>query len=397
MAQTGGVLGWIAWGETDLPVEEILFDLDHGDTTLPVESLMGWHILRVDSVEQTLSFGKPDPMEYEDTRARLYNRNFDMIAAKHIREFVWEHELAIDTKVLRGMWQALAPRLPSQPNQLPQVLDVLAETPPVDIASQVVAYVNGTPFYARQFFDALPNLPRGYLQPNLKQAVEIAIRDSLLADEGMQKGYHASKEVLSKKDRAEDSYIFTAMMQTAADSARRSTPQLETFYEKNRSRYLKHVETEVWEILLANPDSALSLVKAIDAGLDFKEMAQQHTLRDSVRDKEGYLGFVRSDSGPIGQRAATMLPGALYGPIQSEAGYSIIQTGLRVPHYYTFEEIQNQVRNDYDQTLYASLYEEMLPPSYSPQDVIIDAKAIQEAYQNHLATNVQDDSPGIQR
>ena len=382
MAATGGTLGWIAWGESDLPVEGVLFELDHGDTSAPVESLMGWHILRVDSVEQTLAFGKPDPMVYQDTRSRLYNRRFDMIAAKHIREFVWQHELAIDTNVLRSLWQSLAPRLPSQPNQMPQALDLLAETPPVDVASQVVAYVDGTPFYARQFFDALPNLPRGYLGPNLKQALEIAIRDSLLAHAGMEKGYHTAKDVVSKLHRAEDTYLFTAMMQQAADSARRAPTDLERYYMQNRSRYIKYVGTEVWEILMAHPDSALALVKAIDAGLDFKAMAREHTLRDSTRDEGGYLGFVRSDAGPIGARAATLLPGALYGPIHTEAGYSLIQTGIRVPHYYALEDVRDRVQQDYEQALYTSLYANMLPPSYTPEDVLMDVEALENAYPN---------------
>ena len=380
LARNGGALGWLAWGDTDLPVEDVLYDMDHGDTSDPVQSLMGWHIFRVDSLEQTYQFGQPDQKTIDDTRAQLFNRRFDYEAAIHIRELVWAHDLAMDVRILRGLWQSLAPLLPNQADQLPPILDQLAETPPIDIANEVVAYVDGNPFYARQFFDALPNLPRGYLGPNLKQAVEIAIRDSLLTDMGKEKNYHFSDDVLSKAKRAEDTYIFTAMMQMATDSVRNTSSDLQAFYEQNQRYYIKHTETEVWEILLANPDSALALTKAIHARLDFKQMARENTLRDSVRASDGYLGFVKSTAGPVGERAATLLPGALYGPIENEDGYSVIQTGIKVPVYYSLEEILPRVRQDYEQALFANAYQMLLPGDYNPKEVIVETGLLQNAF-----------------
>ena len=380
LAAAGGTLGWLAWGETDLPVEDVLFELNHGDVSPPVESLMGWHIFQVDSVEQTVLFGAPDPSLYEDTRARLYNRKLDMAAALHIRSFVWDHNLALDLSVARQMWYALAPMLPRETSQLAQALDFAAESPPEPIADQVVARVNGTPFYARQFFDALPNLPRGYLGPNLKQAIEIAIRDSLLAAESVRLGYHETHEVRGSVQRAETGYLFNRMMQLAVDSVQRAPADLEAFYEENKRLYIKHTETEVWEILLSHPDSANALAKRINEGLDFKEAARQYTQRDSVRERQGYLGFVRSDISPIGARAGTLLPGALFSPIETDAGYSIIQTGLRVPTYHDFETVRETVRQHYEQSLYTTAYARLLPKSYRPADVVLNTEALAAAF-----------------
>ena len=380
MAAAGGALGWIGWGDTDLPVEEALYKLNHGDISAPVESLMGWHIFRVDSLEHTYQFGQTDPEEFSDTEAELYNRRFDYEAALRIREIVWAHDLAMDANVLRRMWQTLAPLLPAQQKEVPLVLDQLAETPPVNVANEIVAYVDGTPFYARQFFDALPNLPRGFLRPNLKKAVEIAIRDSLLTDLGKEKQYHLSEEVIGKINRAEDTYLFSALMQMTMKNEDTGMDDLRRFYEENKKRYIQYTETEVWEILMADPDSALALTKAIHAGLNFKQAAQQNTLRDSVRAQDGYLGFIRSDDGPIGERADRLLPGGLYGPIQSENGYSIIQTGIKVPVYYPFEDVLTNVQQDYTQALFTSAYQKLLPASYNPAEVTIDTALLATAF-----------------
>lgn len=80
----------------------VLYGMDHGDTSHPVQSLMGWHIFRVDSLEQTYQFGRPDQKVIEDARAQLFNRRFDYEAAIHIRELVWAHDLAVETGLLKN-------------------------------------------------------------------------------------------------------------------------------------------------------------------------------------------------------------------------------------------------------------------------------------------------------
>ena len=157
LAQQGGTLGWLGWGDTDLPVEEVLFSLEYGDISPPVQSLMGWHIFRVDSVEQTLKFGLEDAKAYEDTKAELLNRRFDLLAAHHIRDFVWEQDLAIDLNVLRSIWYELAPLLPRNASQSIQpILERISEHHPPDLANSVVAQVNGNAYTVRQFYEAPP-------------------------------------------------------------------------------------------------------------------------------------------------------------------------------------------------------------------------------------------------
>lgn len=380
LAKKGGTLGWLAWGETDLPVEDLLFELEAGDTSPPVESLMGWHIFQVDSVEQYITFGQPDSTAYNDTRARLYNRKLDLAAAHFIRDFVWQHDLALDMRVARRMWQAIAPMMPTQSRDMPLVLEQLSEAPPQDIASEIVAQVDGTPFYARQFFNALPNLPRGYLGPNLKQAIEIAIRDSLLADEGISKQYHTLPAVVNKLKRAETAYVFNAMMQEALDTLRNTPRDLEQFYTSNRNRYLKHIETEVWEILVSSPDSARAIAKRIEAGLDFFAAARQYTLRDSVRDKNGYLGFIKSNENAIGKKASTLLPGALFAPVKTKDGFSVIRPGIRVPVYLPFAEVREDVARDVEQSLYTTAYLNLLPAGYNPNDVTYNTTLLSRAF-----------------
>ena len=226
----------------------------------------------------------------------------------------------------------------------------------------------------------LPNLPRGYIGPNLKQALEIAIRDSLLSEEGMRLGYGEHNDVLRQTRRAENSYLFNALIQAAADTAEYTETDLEAFYKKYRNQYIQRVETEVWEILMSNPDSARALVKRIDGGLPFMLAAQTYTERDSVRDQNGYLGFVRSDSGPIGARASALPTGGLYGPILTEDGASIIRTGVRIPIYHPYEAIKTRVQQDANQAFYLELYQSLLPPEYHAEDVVVDAEVLSEAF-----------------
>ena len=170
------------------------------------------------------------------------------------------------------------------------------------------------------------------------------------------------------------------MMQMKLDTLRSKQQDLEAFYMQNRSRYLKHIETEVWEVLVNSPDSARALALRIDAGLDFFEAARQYTLRDSVREKNGYLGFIRSDENAIGEKASTLLPGALFAPVKTEDGYSIIRPGVRVPIYSTFAEVKDQVARDYEQALYTNAYLELLPAGYNPNEVTYNTTLLSRAF-----------------
>ena len=382
MAMNEGQLGWLGWGDTDLPVEEVLYSLDVNEVSRPVESLMGWHILRVDSVEDVIEFGETPSGELEDMRAEILNRRLDMEAALHIREVVWGHQLAVDMEALQTIWPLVAQRVTGKGlPEAQQGLQLLNEEAPVDMLDQVLATVDGNPFTARQLFYHLPDVPPNAFGPNLKKAIEIAIRDSIMTSLAREKEYDNVQKVVDQSERAQKTALFAAAMQSARDTAPQIETDLEDFYSRHKMRYVAYSQTEVWEILLSHPDSARALARLIHEGLDFEEAARTYTLRDSVRATGGYLGFIPSNQQGMGEQAARLDPGSLYGPISTEDGYSVIRTGIRVFEYLPFDTVKDQVANDAEQMRMIEIYRNLLPESYTPEEIVYHDSLLAQAFQ----------------
>ena len=389
VAAAGGALGWIGWGDTDLPVEAVLFGLDAGDVSAPVESLMGWHVFRVDSVETTMRFDTPHPLERQRTADALTSRRFDYAAALHIREIVWAHDLAVDMQVAREVWRMLAPMLPRQRGiPIRPALESASDAAPEVLAQTPMAMVDGQPFTVGQFLYQLPDIPASYLGPNLKQALEIAIRDSIMTGRALAQGYGDDPVVATRTARARTSYLFNAIAEAAAMAAETDPVDPRAFYAQQRTRYVDHVKTEVWEILVASPDTARALARQVAEGASVEALARQHTLRDSVRARGGYLGFVRSDAGPIGARAGQLkAPAGLFAPVETAAGYSVIVTGEREVVYAPFEQVRARVEQDAQHYANMLIYSTLLPDDYDPADVQLDTALLASAIGGLPAVN----------
>jgi len=372
LAAAGGDLGWLGWGDTDLPVEEALYQLKRAEISPPVQSLMGWHIFRVDSIRTTLRFGEITPWEREDIYLRLLSRRLDMAAARHLRELVWSKPLVVNMAVLGRVWEYLAPILQqaTQP-RWPQALQEIERKPPLDLFQEITATVAGEPFTVQEFFEALPELPRPLLQPNLKQALEVAIRDKILTQAAFAAGLAHDPVVHEKKRRAELQYTYYAML-AAGDSLVESPAALQEFYQQHRARYGERVESEVYEILVAQRDSALAIAKAIQAGKDFGEMARRHSLRSETKNRGGFLGIFDEQENPFGSHAARLQPGDLYAPVETAEGYSVIRVGRQNRRAPKWEEIETRVREDWRRHRWQSRHQTLLPADYHPQEIQFD-------------------------
>jgi len=63
----GGDLGWVKRGQTVPEFEETLFKLKRGETSQPVKSQFGWHVIRAEETKSE----KPTPPPFEQLKPRL--------------------------------------------------------------------------------------------------------------------------------------------------------------------------------------------------------------------------------------------------------------------------------------------------------------------------------------
>lgn len=233
IAARGGDLGWIGWGDTDLPVEAVLYEMKIGEISRPVQSLMGWHIFRLDSIRTTMRFGEVSPLVREEIGQRIKSRRLDMAASRYLRELIWSKQFVVDMRVMQRVWNYLAPFLAA--SESPQWLESLnraTEHPPSDVTKEIAATVDGEPFTVQEFLDALVELPKDLLRPNLKKALEVAIRDKILTVKALAEGFGNDPVVREKTRRTELQHLYFATLAASSAGADIAAPaQKQNSYE----------------------------------------------------------------------------------------------------------------------------------------------------------------------
>jgi len=386
LAVRGGDLGWIGTDDTDLPVENVLFRLQVGEISPPVESLMGWHIFRLDSLQRTLKFGEEHPLARQEAREKLFYRKLEMAAAPRLRELVWSKKLAIQARIFPELWARIAPLLPRTPKQaVLYPFENLVSEMPIDFSSKTLASVDGDPYSVKEFLVAIPELPRELLRPNLKKAIEVAVRDKIIAEIARKKGLDRDPVVKEKVWRAKMTYTYYAAL-AVRDSLAGKKMNLQEYYEKNQNKFIDFVETEVEEILVKDREQALELAKSIQSGADFAEAARKYSIRDKTRNHGGHLGFVSSQENAIGRQAAKLNEGALYAPIESDDGFSVIRVGKKKVHYQPFEKVKTGVQREMQQEHYHLLHQQALPEAYQIGDVQYFGENLKKAFSGQSQT-----------
>ncbi len=384
-AASGGDMGWVGWGDTDPPVEDLLYDLPKNTISKPVASLVGWHIFRIESTRVKMEFNASGhPLFRRDTGHQIFNRRLDMAAADHLREIVWQKELAIRSGLFRPVWDYIEPLLPkSLKERSLKGYQQLEQNLHADLASETLAWVDGQPFTVQEFVNAIPNLPRDQLRPNLKKAIETAIRDKIVTEHALAAGFDKDPVVVEKLDRSRHTYRYYATI-AAADSAADRRVNLQQYYKRHSKRYIKNTRSEIEEILVKDRDLALDLAKQIQDGADFADLAEKYSLR---RGKPGgKWGFVSDADNPLGKRAAKLRTGNIYAPVETRDGYSVIRVGKQEHDYLPFEELRQRLARDAQRDYYDELHSDLLPAGFDPSRIVYNEEILSKAFTEESTT-----------
>lgn len=132
----------------------------------------------------------------------------------------------------------------------------------------------------------------------------------------------------------------------AAKDVKIEEEDLTTYYEENKERYKEEEQVKARHILVEDEKTAKDILKRLDAGEDFAELAKEKSTDPGSKDKGGDLGFFgKGVMDPSFEDAAFSLGiGETSPPVKSMFGYHIIRVedkkAERIP---PFEEVREDV------------------------------------------------------
>ncbi len=365
-----GMMGWVGFDMMDEAPESVLFAMKHGEVSRPVQSLVGWHIFKAHEVEETVYFDEGTfTNQRESLRFTMEQRRFDEASAIYQREQVMKSDLATDIRVLQSVYEQLDPLFPTttEPTDLQRFNSELFFLKPTLSPDTPMAMVDGKPFTIRQFLYQLPDIPYAWVRSNPLEALQIAIRDSILADLAWNTVKPDTARSVKRAVRAaESAALFYAGLQAAADTLTLEH-RTESWYGRFKDSHfladrISTVETVVFR-------DSVSAMRALQSYIDTKNWAPNTTLRtDTIRQSA-------SPDHPA-NRMRMSAPTRITGPFKSRGGWVVYHLTDQRTDYRAYDDVRPELLALMNERRLQIAQEALLPSTYRREDVVIDLSHI---------------------
>ena len=229
----------------------------------------------------------------------------------------------------------------------------------------VVAIVDGTEFRLSDLEQTYRELPEQFRQMPLEALYEPLV-DRLIDGELILRAAEASNlaedsEVQAAIERARDDVLRQAVIEEAVEEAT-SDEAIAAAYEEMKAQPDFIVEQiTASHILVETEEEASELIAELDAGADFAELAQEHSL-DPGSANGGELGtFRRGAMVPAFEEAAFALEPGTYSsePVETQFGYHVILVSAKEQTEPALAEVEQQIRADLTRNAIEGLLETM--------------------------------------
>ncbi len=381
-----GMMGWVSFDELDETPEEVVFTLRKGEISEPVASLRGWHIFKLHDWQRTIHFDEMTYWNQRDALAhKVYQRRFDEASARFIRDIILDHELALDRLQAMALFEMIAPTLPSDgsPLEMKRYLRDLQLILPDPEPHTPVAWVDGQPYTVRQFLRQMPDIPVQWLQQDFRHAIEIAIRDSILAAKAMEIRADTARSVQFETGLAEYAGLYYATLHHVLDTLDFSRLPPEYYHVWKDEQFVDYLETDFIRYEFADSLDAIDAIRRFKETGDWEQVLQdtpsrlfevRRLTRNSLEEYD--LPVHRL---PL---TGTMGRDIIEGPFHRDA-WVIIQVIDRHVHYLPYEKVTDQIEQLLrDRRMFVG-HREALPAGYSRDEIIVHQEILDRALPYH--------------
>jgi hypothetical protein len=294
------------------------------------------------------------------------------------------HPLETYLDRLRQAWIEIAPLVPRSTAYMDLVAmnQGFLELKPVSLSRETpLALVNGNPFTYGQFLDRLPDLPLEMLRPNLRGALELAIRDSVLAARAEQSGMASKPEVQLAERMATNTALYYATLRAVADTLDVDQFTYQWYERWKDSKYVTSVTSDFRYYIFADSSDTWKVIRSYQRTNDWTTALNQHS--ETWTSRSGSLTDVAKNGLPEhtlpleSERGSRMLS----GPWPRDNAWALIESVARTYHIKSYDEVKSDVRQTMVERLPEIVHQTLLPLHFRREDVKIDEKKIMSILQ----------------
>ena len=251
-----------------------------------------------------------------------------------------------------------------------------------DASQTVIATVDGTPITQEELQDTVNQFKGQFGQMPEDQMRAIALSSlvdmKLISDAAKKEGLDQSDAFKARMERLREQELYNAYFDQVI-GAKITDDMLKARYDKEIANAPKVEEVHARHILVDNEDEAKEIIKELDNGADFADLAKEHSTGPSGPDG-GDLGyFSKGQMVPAFEDAAFALEPGKYTetPVKSDFGYHVIEVeDKREKPPVPFDQIKPQLQ----QIVSGEKYNEVVRDLKKGDTVVIEDKDLQASY-----------------
>lgn len=231
----------------------------------------------------------------------------------------------------------------------------VAQTTPAPAQTEgedpVVARVNGKEIKRSAVLEALqglgPQAQQVPLQAIYPQLLENMIAGELLEAQGYKQKLQDTAEVKEAVKAAEEEYVQQAYLRRAVD-AKLTDELVRQRYDKWAKETVPEEEVRARHILVETKEEADAIIKKLNGGAKFEELAAEQKIDTASAQNQGDLGYFTKDMmvEPFANAAFAMKPGEVTKePVETQFGWHVIKVeDKRKQELPSFEQVQPRFR-----------------------------------------------------
>ena len=160
----------------------------------------------------------------------------------------------------------------------------------------------------------------------MQAAIEGMLLKETLYNIAISKGYDSTEAVLNMYDKYKMSTFLKFKKDEIISNAQLPNSIVFSYYKDNINSFSTEAELNLQEILVNSEEIADSIVKLINEGTDFGELAKKYSLRKWSADNSGIMGYVPvSKFGSYRNLFWNAQIGEIIGPVKIEGIYGIFR------------------------------------------------------------------------
>ena len=191
------------------------------------------------------------------------------------------------------------------------------------------------------------------IEPDLEQVEQdleaIRTQRNQLEENGYQKFLDENgfdDEFLKEEWITQDLYV--QLQNEVTSDIKVTEEEAQVYYEENEAAFQHPAGKEIYHILVENQEKASEVLKQLNEGGSFAELAAQYSIDTGSKSRGGDVGVVNEDTNfvePFKKAALELSPATLMTtPVESEFGFHIIKAGQQLDEgLWPFSKVQDDI------------------------------------------------------